>query len=119
MRGDRSKKVRGKYREEFFTILSSLKNIEDMKRFCLDLFTPQEIDTLAERIQLVKQLLQKKRQRDVAQHLHTSISKVERGMRMIKFGTGGFKKVLTKFISLFILTGWWGLPALFQSRYLW
>jgi Trp operon repressor len=119
MRGDKSKKVRGKYREEFFTILSSLQNTKEGTLFLQDLFTPQEIDTFAERIQLVKQLLRKKPQREVAQHLHTSISKVERGMRMIKYGTGGFKKVLMKFVTLFILIGWWGLPALFQSRYLW
>jgi len=119
MKGKKNKTVQEKYRETLFTVLTMITRKQDMKNFCLDLFTPQEIDTFAERIQLVKQLLKGKTQREVAHSLHISISKVERGMRMIKYGTGGFKKVLMKFVTLFILIGWWGLPALFQSRYLW
>lgn len=74
--------------------LYHIKSKQDMRDFLEDLLTPQEWLEISERIQLVKQLLNGKTQRDVASDLGISITTVNRWARMIKYGTGSFTKLL-------------------------
>lgn len=58
--------------------LYGIRSQEDLKNFLEDLLTPQELIEIAERIALVRQLLQGKTQRDVASDLGISVTTVNR-----------------------------------------
>ena len=61
-----------------------------------DLLTPQEIDSIAERWELIQMLAEGTPQREVAEKLGISISKITRGSRMLQYGSGGFLYFLEK-----------------------
>lgn len=74
--------------------LYAIKSKQDLRNFLEDLLTPQEWLEISERIQLVKQLLDDKTQREIASNLGVSITTVNRWARIIKYGTGAFQKIL-------------------------
>ena len=61
-----------------------------------DILTPQELESVAERWQLIQALASGKPQREIAHDLKLSISKITRGSRMLKYGSGGFGLFLRK-----------------------
>lgn len=82
--------------QAFYALIALIENEKEAKMLLQDLFTPQEIDTLAERWQLITQLAEGKSQRDIAENLDISISKITRGSTMLKHGSGGFGHFLMK-----------------------
>lgn len=60
---------------------------DDFKGLLQDLMTPQEIVELWERMQIIKNLKQKMTQRKVAEKMWVSVTTVNRGARVLKFGT--------------------------------
>lgn len=80
-------------------LIASVRNAQDAKDLLIDLLTPQEIETISQRWQVVLQLAKGKKQRDIARELGVSIAMVTRGSTMLKFGTGGFHKFLPTFAS--------------------
>ena len=75
-------------------LIQSVKGPKTMEAFLADLFTPAEVEDLELRVRIVKALLKGKPQRDVSQEEVASISKVSRGAATLKYGSGGFEKVL-------------------------
>lgn len=67
---------------------------KDLDWFIEDIFTPQEIIAVAERIKLVKMLKQWINQREIAEELGISVTTVNRGSRMLKFWTWSLNKLL-------------------------
>lgn len=61
-----------------------------------DILTPAELEDIAERWQLVKELHKGTPQREIAAKLGVSITKITRGSRMLQDGSGGFAKFLKK-----------------------
>ncbi len=61
-----------------------------------DILTPQELESVAERWQLVQALAWGMPQREIAKKLDVSISKITRGSRMLQYGEGGFRHFLGK-----------------------
>jgi len=61
-----------------------------------DILTPQELDSIAERWELIQMLAEGVSQREVADKLGISISKITRGSRMLQYGSGGFDYFLEK-----------------------
>jgi len=61
-----------------------------------DILTPQELDSIAERWELIQMLSDGVPQREVADKLGISISKITRGSRMLQYGSGGFLYFLEK-----------------------
>ncbi|MEK7137635.1 MAG: Trp family transcriptional regulator, partial [Patescibacteria group bacterium] len=53
-----------------------------------DLLTPKELGSLAKRWELLKELARGTQQRVVAKKLKLSISKITRGSRVLRHGTG-------------------------------
>ncbi len=82
--------------KELCQLFTSIDNEKEADMLLKDILTPQEIESIAERWQLIQQLADEKPQREVAKDLKVSISKVTRGSRVLKYGTGGFKKFLKK-----------------------
>ncbi|MCI5073377.1 trp operon repressor [bacterium] len=75
-------------------IILSVKGPKTMEAFLADLLTPAEIEDLDLRVRIVKSLLKEKPQRQVSTEEQASISKVSRGAATLKYGNGGFEKVL-------------------------
>ena len=69
-------------------IFWQIETKEDLKGFLEDILTPQEIETLYERLQIIKYLKQWLTQREIAQKLNTSTATVNRWAKVLKYWTG-------------------------------
>lgn len=88
--------VSKKYLQELYELFSSINNEKEAELLLKDILTPAELESIAERWQLVQQLHSGKPQREIAKHLGVSISKITKGSRMLQFGEGGFDHFLRK-----------------------
>ncbi|MDD5750997.1 MAG: Trp family transcriptional regulator [Candidatus Peribacteraceae bacterium] len=82
--------------KELCELFAAIENPKEADMLLQDILTPQEVESIVERWQLVKQLASGKSQRDVAKDLKISISKITRGSRVLKYGTGGFQRFIDK-----------------------
>jgi Trp operon repressor len=80
--------------EELLKVLSLCKTSGSLSNFILDITTPQELEELALRWQIVKALDEGINQRAIARNLNCSVTTVSRGSRALKYGEGGFDPVL-------------------------
>lgn len=85
-----------KHIAELYTLFASIKDEKEAKMLLVDILTPQELESLAERWQLIQALATGMPQREIAEKLGLSISKITRGSRMLQFGEGGFQYFLGK-----------------------
>ena len=84
------------HREELFLLFANVQNQKEAKILLEDILTPQELDSIAERWQLIQQLHAGVPQRAIAENLGLSICKITKGSRMLKYGSGGFAYFLQK-----------------------
>jgi TrpR family trp operon transcriptional repressor len=82
--------------QDLYRLFASVKSREEAEKLLLDILTPQEMDSLAERWQLIQELARGTPQRKIAKKLKLSISKITRGSRMMKYGSGGFRLFLER-----------------------
>lgn len=82
--------------KELYELLCAVDSPKEAKLLLDDLLTPQELDSLAERWQEIQLLAKGVTQREVAEKLGISISKVTRGSRALQYGSGGFVHFLKK-----------------------
>lgn len=59
---------------------------KDLDGFLEDILSPQEIETLDERIKIMHALVAGKTQREIAEELELSITTVSRGSRILQYG---------------------------------
>jgi len=88
--------VSKKHISELYALFASVKSEKDAELLLNDILTPQELKSVAERWQLVQALDSGMPQREIAEKLGISISKITRGSRMLQFGEGGFKVFLKR-----------------------
>jgi TrpR family transcriptional regulator, trp operon repressor len=81
---------------ELYQLFCSIETSKEARMLLEDLLTPQELDSLAERWQEIQALAKGIPQREVAERLGISISKVTRGSRTLQYGSGGFIYFLKK-----------------------
>ena len=74
-------------------IFWQIQSKEDLKGFLEDILTPQEIETLYERLQIIKYLRQWLTQREVAERLGTSTATVNRWAKFLKYWSGVLNKL--------------------------
>jgi TrpR family trp operon transcriptional repressor len=85
-----------KHLEDLYGLFAAVRSKEEAEKLLLDILTPQELDSLAERWQLIQELAAGKPQREIAKKLKVSISKITRGSRMLQYGSGGFQLFLKR-----------------------
>ncbi|HLD71599.1 MAG TPA: YerC/YecD family TrpR-related protein [Candidatus Peribacteraceae bacterium] len=85
-----------KHLRELYELFAVLRNTKEAELLLEDILTPQERESLAERWQIVRALLQGKKQRAIASSLKVSISKITRASRALQYGTGGFRHFFKK-----------------------
>lgn len=83
-----------KHRQEFISLLTSIKDPKVMSVFIEDILTPAEFEEIVTRWQIIKQLAKGVPQRTIAKNLGVSIAKITRGSRELLDKDGGFWKVL-------------------------
>lgn len=81
---------------ELFEAILKLKSIEDCYIFFEDLCTVKEIESMANRIQAAKSLLSGKTYEEVLESVNISSATLSRVSKAIKYGDGGYKKVLSE-----------------------
>jgi len=62
------------------------RHIDDLDGFLEDILSPQEIETIDERINVMHALVAGKTQREIAEELGISITTVSRGSRILQYG---------------------------------
>ncbi|MCF7824612.1 MAG: trp operon repressor [Candidatus Marinimicrobia bacterium] len=80
--------------EELAAILASITEVEQMERLLQDFLTPQELEDLVLRWEIIKLLNTGMPQREIAQELGVAIGTVSRGSRELKYGHNGFTQIL-------------------------
>ncbi len=85
-----------KHLKALYTLFASVRTEKEAQMLLEDILTPQELASLVERWQLIQQLDAGVPQREIAEDLGVSISKITRGSRMLQYGKGGFKYFLKK-----------------------
>ena len=85
-----------KHLSDIYTLFASIKNEKEAEQLLQDILTPQELESVAERWQLIQALERGVPQRKIAETLNISISKITRGSRMLQYGGGGFRHFLKK-----------------------
>ncbi len=82
--------------KDLYELFASPGSPKESEMLLRDILTPQELETIAERWQLIQALASGMTQRDVAKKCDVSISKITRGAHELQYGTGGFKHFLKK-----------------------
>lgn len=86
--------ARSKAYKELIALLMQKRTEDEWDALLDDLLTPQERESLIERWQLIQLLHTGMAQRDIAEKLGVSISKITRGSRVLQYGKGGFLQSL-------------------------
>ncbi len=80
--------------KELVQLLGQSRTATEWDALLQDLLTPKERESLAERWQIIRLLTSGMPQREIADRLGVSISKITRGSRVLQEGRGGFSKAL-------------------------
>ncbi len=68
-------------------IIAAIKHrSDDLDGFLEDILSPQEIETIDERLKIMHALVAGKTQREIAEELELSITTVSRGSRILQYG---------------------------------
>src|SRR5688500_2799466 len=82
--------------KELYELFAAIENEQEAEDLLKDILTPQELESLAERWQEVQLLAKGIPQRTIAEDLGISITKITRGSRTLRYGTGGLLRMLKK-----------------------
>jgi Trp operon repressor len=82
--------------KELYELFAAPDGPKESEMLLKDILTPQELETIAERWQLIQALASGMTQRDVAKKCDVSISKITRGAHELQYGSGGFRHFLKK-----------------------
>jgi len=80
--------------KELALLFASIDDAEQMGKLLQDFLTPQELEDLTLRWEIIKLLDTGMPQREIAQKLGVAIGTVSRGARELKYGHNGFAQVL-------------------------
>lgn len=81
------------YINELADTIVSITERQTAKDFLKNILTPQELEDIVKRLQVVKLLKQGISQREIAKKLEVSIGTITRGSRELKYGAPGFKNI--------------------------
>jgi TrpR family transcriptional regulator, trp operon repressor len=79
---------------QLLQVVSTINDLDELERFFMDLFTPAELDDIALRWKLLKDLHRGLTQRKIAQKYRISLCKITRGSKVLKKKDSMVGKVL-------------------------
>jgi len=81
---------------ELFTAISNLKDANEASQFLIDLCTPAELEAMADRWQVVAEIIAEKPYRKIHEETGVSITTIGRVARCISYGTGGYQLIFNR-----------------------
>ncbi len=81
---------------ELFEAILSLKNEEECYRFFEDICTVNEINAIAQRLQVAKLLSEKKTYTEIEKQTRASTATISRINKCLNYGADGYKIVLER-----------------------
>ncbi len=81
---------------ELYKLFAAVDTVKESEMLLKDILTAQELETVAERWQLIQALASGMPQREVAEKCAVSFSKITRGSHELQYGSGGFRHFLKK-----------------------
>jgi len=82
---------------ELIEIFAGISDFEEMKAFIEEILTPKEIEDLALRWKLMRELHEGHTQRDIAAKYGISLCKITRGSKILKKDNSITKKILDRY----------------------
>ena len=82
--------------KELYKAILSLENEEECRLFFEDICTMKELETMSQRLEVAKMLLDKKTFNEIVQATGASTTTISRVNRCLNYGDGGYKKVIEK-----------------------
>ena len=82
--------------KDLYELFASIDSSKESVMLLHDILTQQELETVAERWQLIQVLASGMTQREAAKACKVSISKITRGSHELQYGSGGFLYFLKK-----------------------
>ncbi|WP_251554496.1 YerC/YecD family TrpR-related protein [Neobacillus muris] len=89
-------KLRGKELDQLFKSILSLKDLEECYRFFDDLCTINEIQALAQRLEVARMLREKKTYHVIESETGASTATISRVKRCLNFGNDSYEMVLDR-----------------------
>ena len=82
--------------KELYNAILSLENEEECRLFFEDICTMKELETMSQRLEVAKMLLDKKTFNEIVAATGASTTTISRVNRCLNYGDGGYKKVIKK-----------------------
>ncbi len=89
-------KLKNKENDELFEAILKLDSIEECYMFFEDLCTVKEIESMAIRLHAAKSLLKGETYEKTLENVNISSATLSRVSKAIKYGDGGYKKIIEK-----------------------
>lgn len=87
-------KLRGKQLDQLFDAVLSLETREDCYRFFDDVATMNEVQALAQRLQVAKMLYDGNTYNEIEKETKASTATISRVRRCFEYGSGGYESVM-------------------------
>ena len=81
---------------ELYEALLTVENKKEMALFLDDLCTMKELESMAQRLKAAKMLLDDKTYNEIVEETDISSATLARVSKCVRYGKGGYKKVITK-----------------------
>ena len=82
--------------KELYNAILSLENEEECRLFFEDICTMKELETMTQRLQVAKMLLDGKTFNEIVQATGASTTTISRVNRCLNYGDGGYKNIINK-----------------------
>jgi len=92
-----SKEEKMKFLGDFYSMVASLRDREEVKNFLKDLLTLSETVMLSRRLQIAKMLLGGETHEQIRQELKVGYSTIAGVQRWLQAGFGGYEKILKRY----------------------
>ena len=89
-------KFKNQYNDDFFKAILTLKDIDECYKFCADICTPKEINTISQRYVVAKMLTDGRVYSDIVTETGASTATVSRVNRSLSDGNGGYDIVFER-----------------------
>lgn len=81
---------------ELYEALLNVDNKKEMALFLDDLCTIKELESMAQRLKAAKMLLEDKTYNEIVEETEISSATLARVSKCVRYGKGGYKKIITK-----------------------
>ena len=93
---DYNSRIKSEQLDKLFEAILKLENMEECYKFFEDVCTINELESIAQRLEVAKQLTINNTYAEIEKSTGASTATISRVNRSLKYGAGGYKLVLKK-----------------------